>query len=548
MPDVFLKIKGDVVFSRGLKNVVLAGVLVLWAAPHAWADVPPIELVVHDQGEFQQIEVNTNLTNYQFNTRGGVLESVFLQFKTFDTAKIELIPDVSTDEKSLFRSYPQKISFPFQLNLDEDGVRYEFSLGERSDHFVELRFSRVQDDLEIIKRYVVYNDQFYRIDFFLTLRNVGSDPLTLEDGYTLTLAPGLAEIEAPQNVYLFDDELSETIPAQYGRFGGLGFLGNHLAMFLKNETDPIGAENAIAPWLDIDARGRKLLGVQIETLDLHPGTSIEHHYLLYAGRWKYLLMEHSGLEQVAGGGIFSQFLVWTIKLLDWLYAQMGNYGWAIIVFTLLTRVILFPLIRQQFHAMAKMRDVQPKMTRMRERYPGLAELRKTHKDMDLGELQTRARENREKLQKKMMELYQREGVNPLGGCLPSLLQFPFLIILWRTILYSSESVHFSPGFLWVNDLSQADPTFILVVITVGAMMLQTKMTPQTGTGTQNQMIMWIMPIFMGIFLKDFPAGLWVYYFLTTVLQVLQQVFINWEISRKKPVLVAVESKSSDEES
>lgn len=535
-------------FSRGLKDVILAGLMVLWATTNAWAAVAPIELAVHDQGEFQQVEVNTNLINYQFNTRGGVLESVFLQFKTFDTAKIELIPDVTTDEKSLFRSYPQGISFPFQLNLDEDGARYEFSLGEQTDNFVELRFSRVQDDLEIIKRYVVYNDQYYRVDFFLTLRNVGNDPLTLEDGYTLTLAPGLAEIQEPQNVYLFDDELSETIPAQYGRFGGIGFLGNNLAMFLKNETDPIGAENAIAPWLDIDARGRKLLGVQIETLNLSPGASIEHHYLLYAGRWKYLLMEQSGLEKVAGGGMFSQFLVWTIKLLDWLYARMGNYGWAIIVFTLLTRLILFPLIRQQFHAMAKMRDVQPKMTRLRERYPGLAELRKTHKDMDMGELQARARENREKLQKKMMELYQREGVNPLGGCLPSLLQFPFLIILWRTILYSSESVHFSPGFLWVDDLSQADPTFILVILTVGAMMLQTKMTPQVGAGTQNQMIMWIMPIFMGIFLKDFPAGLWVYYFLTTALQVLQQMFINWEISQKKPVPVAVESESSDEAS
>ena len=260
-------------------------------------------------------------------------------------------------------------------------------------------------------------------------------------------------------------------------------------------------------------------------------------------------MDQSGLAEVAGNGAFSQLLVWTIQGLDWLYAWTGNYGWAIILFTILTRIVFFPLLRTQFHSMSKMREVQPKLLKLRERYPGLGELRKTHADLGMAELQARARENREKLNRKMMELYQREGVNPLGGCLPTLLQFPFLILLWRTILYSAEAVHYSPGFMWIGDLSQPDPLYILVVLTTVVMILQTKLTPQMTTGGQNQLLIYAMPLVMAVVLKDFPAGLWLYYFLTTAIQVGQQVFINWEIAQKRPATppAAVEEDAEDDD-
>jgi len=532
--------------SRWFYSLCLAAGVWSLSVASAWASINPIEVNVDDTSAIEQVSVNTDLTNYRFSAQGGVLESVYLQFKTFNDSTAELIPDVETDPETKARLYPQGMDFPFLLSLDSDKALYDYKPGLGGDNWVELVFRRVVGDLEITKRYKVYNDQFYHVGFTLTLKNVGDKALDLDKGYTMNFTSGLAALQDKdlRESYLFDGKHSLTVPAQYGRFGGIGYVGGRLALFLKNE-DPAGASNALAPWISIDARGRKLLGVRAEPLSLNVGETVSHDLMLYAGRLKYVLMEHFGLGEVAGLGPFSQFLVPMIKFLDWLYAKLGNYGWAILVFTLLTRVLLFPLIRQQFHSMAKMRDIQPKMTRMRERYPGLGELRKAHPGMDAGELQARARENREKLNKKMMELYQREGVNPLGGCLPSLLQFPFLIVLWRTITYSSESIHFSPGFLWLNDLSQADPLFILVVLTVGVMMLQTKLTPQMGSASQNQWMMWVMPLFMGFFLKDFPAGLWLYYFLTTALQVAQQAFINWEIAQKKPVPVSVEA--SDEE-
>ena len=122
------------------------------------------------------------------------------------------------------------------------------------------------------------------------------------------------------------------------------------------------------------------------------------------------------------------------------------------------------------------------------------------------------------------------------------IQLPILILLWKAILYSAEQIHLSPGFLWLSDLSLRDPYFILVILTTAVMILQSRlMTPMTaseGSGSQKYMG-YIFPLFMAVFLYNFPAGLWLYYFLTTILQVGQQYFVNWELARAEggPVTV-----------
>ncbi len=527
--------------------------MVLTISTMVLANVTPIETQVIGSGDSEKIRIKTNLMSYQFNVTNAELESAYIHFNTFDTQPTELIPGVITDQESLFVTVPEGASLPFRTSFDgtEDSL-YTYDLQTLDDATVQVTFTKIVDGLEITKSYIVHNDPYYNIDFDLSLKNVSGGTLTLDDGYTLTLSGGIAQIGENnlQTAYLFNNKKSETIQPPPNLFGGLGYLGQGLAMFLKNETILTGSNTTVSPWIGQDTIGRRLLGVKVESLELENNESVSYDYLLYAGRWKYMLMDHSGLAEVAGKGPFSQFLVPTIQGLEWLYKTTGNYGWAIIVFTLITRLLMFPLLRQQFHSMAKMREVQPKMNRLKERYPSLNELRKRHSDMDAGELQVRARANRDKMQKKMMELYQKEGVNPLGGCLPSLIQMPFLILLWRTILYSAEAVHFSPGFLWMSDLSQPDPIYILVLLTTGLMILQTKTTPQMGAGAgQNQMLMYLMPVMMAVFLRDFPAGLWLYYFLTTGIQVLQQLFINREIAEKpkSPTIDEDDDEDDDED-
>jgi YidC/Oxa1 family membrane protein insertase len=183
-------------------------------------------------------------------------------------------------------------------------------------------------------------------------------------------------------------------------------------------------------------------------------------------------------------------------------------------------------MRKQYHSMAKMQKLQPKMKRIQERF----------------------KDDRQLLQQKTMELYRKEGVNPMSGCLPLLVQLPILILIWRAILYSGELIHLSPGFLWIPDLSMHDPYFILVIVTTGIMMLQQwLMTPTRAeaSGTQKY-IGYIFPVMMAVLLWRFPAGLWLYYLLTTAAQVAQQWIVNREMASAEARLAPVAAEEDAE--
>jgi len=499
-----------------------------------------IEWEVHELDTYKEIEIKTALADYIFSTEGGVLKSVFLYFAPYGTQPAELISDTTTDAKNMARTYLEGAIFPFRLYLgqEEDKKIYDFSIEEEEDRSrLVLRFTREADGLRIIKAFTIHNDPSYTLDLELSLANAGSADIILEEGLRMLLGVGIGkEKDKGEARYLFDGERSGDIldPASYKRFDGLGFISRQFALFLKNE----GKWNEVLhPFAQLDERGRKVLGIKSDKIALSAGQGKFYKFTLYAGRLKYTLLERSGIEKIMDVGFFSQFLIPVVRFLDWLYKVTGNYGWAIILFTLVTRIILFPLMRQQYYSMARMYKLQPKLAKLRERYPSLGELRRLYPKMDSSELQRRARENREKLNQKMMELYRKEKINPLGGCLPMLIQLPILIILWQAIMYSAEQIHLSPSFLWMKDLSQRDPYYIIVILNVIVMILQSKLTPTTG-GAQSQILIWAMPLFMAFLLRDFPAGLWLYWFLTTLVQVLQQLFVNWEMRRKGELLPA----------
>jgi len=169
-------------------------------------------------------------------------------------------------------------------------------------------------------------------------------------------------------------------------------------------------------------------------------------------------------------------------------------------------------MRKQYHSMARIQQIQPRLKRVQARY----------------------KDNKEEMQKKTLEIYRKEKVNPMSGCFPMAIQLPIIIVIWRALLYASEQIHLSPGFLWLPDLSLHDPYFILVVLTTLVMLLQQYfMTPMTTTdaaGPQKYMG-YFFPLMMGFLLWRFPSGLWLYYLLTTAAQVGQQAFVNWEMAR-----------------
>jgi YidC/Oxa1 family membrane protein insertase len=199
--------------------------------------------------------------------------------------------------------------------------------------------------------------------------------------------------------------------------------------------------------------------------------------------------------------IIAPYLFW---MLDHVHMLIGNWGWSIIIVTLLIKLLFYPLAEASGKSMAKMKTLGPRMTQLRETY----------------------KDDREKLNRAMMELYQREKVNPLAGCLPMLIQIPvFLAFYW--VLRDSVEMRQAPFMLWINDLSSRDPFFVLPAIMAGAMFLQYKINPQVGDPAQ-QKIFAIMPLAMSATFAFFPAGLVLYYVTNTLLSILQQ----WNINRR----------------
>ena len=230
--------------------------------------------------------------------------------------------------------------------------------------------------------------------------------------------------------------------------------------------------------------------------DLYGGPK-EHHTLKGFGR---------GLEGTISFGIMGFFSVGFLAALRWIYSWAGNWGLAIIVLTAAIRVPLFPLTHKSTVAMRRMQAIKPKMDAIQERYRERAK-----KDP-----QVRNRMNQE-----VMALYKQEGVNPLGGCLPTLVQLPILWALYTLFAYAIE-LRQAPFMLWVHDLSLKDPFYVLPVLMMASMFLQQRLAPQVGDPAQRRMFM-MMPLIFGIMFMNFPAGLVLYWLVNNVLTIGQQL-------------------------
>ena len=540
---------GVLALALGLAVGLFAGPTATGAQAQASEGQTPF-LRSYERDGRTELLIRTKLAEYLLSVQDGTLRSVYLYFAPVGLPIVELIPDTETQPEPetgvLQRRYTRGARFPFEIQGELDGQKLEeltyTADTERLDGRLLVRFTAQAGDLRLTKTFVIWDNPYYTLDVRLELENTGSEALTLPQGVQLYLGRGVGRTPNPQQVrYLFDGQVTDKLLDAPG-FEGLGFIGGGLVFFLK----VLEAQSSLSPLKQALDEQSAALSIGLPALTLGPGEAKRYAFELYAGRAKYALLRHVGLGDLAPPGFFTGFIVPVVEFLNWLYRNTGNYGYAIILFTLLIRILLFPLTRQQFHAMAKMAQLRPKLEKLQQRYPTYRRLKELHPDWSQEELMRRDRENRQALQQKMMELYREEGVSPLGGCLPVLIQFPILIILWRAILDSAELIHLSPGFLWMPDLSLRDPYYLIVALTALAMILQTKTTPTLAPSGQgpNQMVMMLFSVgIMVVFLKDFPSGLWLYYFLTTLIQVGQQVFISWELERLKLQKAATEASS-----
>ncbi len=216
------------------------------------------------------------------------------------------------------------------------------------------------------------------------------------------------------------------------------------------------------------------------------------------------------LESVVEYGFFTFIAKPIFAGLNALYNVTGNWGWAIVILTMIIRIILFPLTFKGMMSMGKMKDLAPK----------------------LKEIQTKYKGDPQKLNIHMMDLYKKHGVNPLGGCLPMLLQIPIFFAIYRVLLNAIE-LKGAEWMLWIHDLSVMDPYYVLPILMGLSMFIQQKITPTTFTDELQKQIFTYLPVVFTFFFITFPAGLTLYWFINNIFSIGQQYTINGMLERRR---------------
>ena len=234
-------------------------------------------------------------------------------------------------------------------------------------------------------------------------------------------------------------------------------------------------------------------------------------FVLYAGPKEHERLENLniGLEHIIDYGFFSIIARPLFWILLFFYRFFGNYGWAIILLTIVTRIPFIPLLNKGQKSMRKLQELQPKMAEIREKY----------------------KKDPQKMQQEMTGLYKKHKVNPVGGCLPMLLQIPVFFALYKVLLVAIE-LRGAPFMLWVTDLSAKDPYFILPVVMGITMVIQQKMTPSTMDPKQAKLMM-LMPVVFTFMFLNFASGLVLYWLVNNILSIIQQFFVNKKLAKQQ---------------
>jgi YidC/Oxa1 family membrane protein insertase len=246
-------------------------------------------------------------------------------------------------------------------------------------------------------------------------------------------------------------------------------------------------------------------GVKIPLAEIPAGATATAAARLYVGPEEQdnLKAVAPGLDLVVDYGWLTVIAAPLFWILETFHKWLGNWGLAIIALTVLIKLVFFPLSAASYKSMARMKQVTPRLMKLRETYG----------------------EDRAKLNQAMMELYKQEKINPLGGCLPIVVQIPVFIALYWVLLASVE-LRQAPFYGWIKDLSVPDPFFILPALMMGSMVIQTKMSPTPPDPVQAK-VMQIMPFAFGVMFFFFPAGLVLYWLVNNCLSIAQQ----WQITR-----------------
>ena len=453
-----------------------------------------IEEVLHFVNDVMSVDVST---------RGAAITSMQLTDYTEDNGDpLELVQAVDHPDRTL----------PLQL-VTTDGADQRLYAVERAGNGVILRWS---DGLgNAVEKTIRLPDSGYGVEVSMDLGgamrsaklSVGSGLRNLSEveqnnrlavwGDVVVLADGEYEVVKQRKA-----KQPQVMVPQVTTYAG--FQDTYFLSLFRPTTRIDGLEVNVLQFV-VPAEDGKSEERRILQLLLDPAEGLIEGQLLGAPKEYDLLQQiDGGVERTLNFGIFGPISVIFLKALRWIYGVVGNYGVAIILLTVAIRILLFPLMHTSTVSMRRMQKLQPKVKEIQGQY------KKKKADP-----QARAKMNQE-----MMALYKQEGVNPMGGCLPMLVQLPILWALYKLFMVAIELRH-APFFGWIQDLSAKDPYYITPILMTATMWLQQKLAPQVGD-PQQQRMMRMLPFVFGFMFLNFPSGLVLYWLTNNVLTIVQQ--------------------------
>lgn len=479
------------------------------AAPIVESEAP---LVVSDPvgaSSEEQVVFDSALITATFSNRGGVLSSLILkEYAEQGTDRaVELVRDRSSGQLAPFtiRSGSQA----FNEFASEALYRVERT---RDANAETIRFTAADGQGRAVTKSFVFDPETYAFRYEVSTRG-------LAEPFRMVIGPGVGRLGAEQDDRL---EMSGNLVVQTGddyemikrkkidsfmtienpRFVG---LADHYFLTVLLPEKSGAATVRPEEFATSAGEGETLreLWVGVNAIDGSvTGTA-------YFGPKKAEILEQYGLEETLELGIFGMIARFLLTALLWVNSYTQNFGWAIVLLTVLIKLVLYPLQHKSIVSMKRMQKVQPKMNAIRDKY------RKAKTDP----------QQKQKMNLEMMELYKREGINPMSGCLPILLQLP---ILWAFYILLSNAIELrgEPFILWITDLSQKDPYYITPILMTVTMFIQQWITPTAADPMQRKIFL-MMPIIFGYIFKEFPSGLVLYWLVQNLLTILQQSLMNY---------------------
>jgi YidC/Oxa1 family membrane protein insertase len=507
------------------------------AAPTSGApSVPPAKLAkalprppTRDVRPVREVVVETPLIRVRLSTAGAQVTSWQLKkYRVGDGAPVDLVAAKdSGGSPGPLSAWADGQQAPEVYEVDRERLDLSGPGATGTVTFTNVAPS----GLELQKKLTFYSDR-YEAKVDLTVRNpLGADApaepqIIWGPGLRNSLDKKHSTLQVP-TLWVDGNRVHEDL----SKLNGEKVITGSLSWVALQDTYFTAAlvpdEKGLQAFVKKAAEDQPMVGLEAVKQVLPPGSQTSALVLVYAGPKDLDILKSVGhnLDQIVDLGMFDKIYLVTaaLWLLKFLYRFIGNYGIAIILVTVLQKIAFHPLTVKSLRSMRAMQEIQPKVQAIQERY----------------------KNNPQKKQEETMALYRKYGVNPMGGCLPMLVQIPIFIALYNALSSSVEM--WQAHFLWIRDLTQPDSLFTLTVwggyefhanvlaLLMGiSMWVQQKMSPPAGDPRQAQMMLWMMPILFTFMFWNFPSGLVLYWLVNNVLQVGQQWLITRSPARPAP--------------